>query len=328
MDARHVAQSTDSAGQVGVELADLATRLAVALPGEMCGQMGRVRRSRFERPPEPEAVIERIGALVESLGAPVAAGVGVAFWGRVEPVRGEVADARAGAAWAGFPFGARLAARLGAPVRLMTGVSAAARAEALAGAAAGRSPLLYVHLGRRVTSALALDGVPLLGAHYDAGRLGHWQTGLDGPRCACGAQGHLDPLVSAQSLVRLAIGVAADDEDTLAAIHRVTGMRAEALTAAQLIGLARDGVRPLRDLVEYALDALAGALANLVMTLDPAVIVIGGPLALADEVFFVWLRERLAAHLAGAPPEIAAAACEPFGALRGAIWPEPASGAN
>ena len=309
-------------GMIGVELADLATRLAVAMPGERRGAMGRMRRFRFERPPTPAAVIEQVATLVEALGAPQAPGVGVACWASVNPAHGTITDARYGAGWAGFPFAERLAARLGVQAQVMTGVNAAARAEALVGAAAGRSPLLYVHLGRSVASAFVIAGEPALGARYDAGRLGHWQTGLDGPRCVCGARGHLEPLVSAQSLVRQAIGVAADDEATLAAIHRVTRQRAEALTAPQLIALARDGVRPLRELVDGALDALAGALANLVVTLDPAIIVIGGPLAQADEIVIVWLRERVAARLAGVtePPLIAAATLEPTAALLGAIW--------
>lgn len=332
MDERGEAQVVGGdAGLLGVELADLATRLAVAAPGEQRGQLGRMRRFRFERPPTPDAVIEQVATLVGALTAPtaptapiapIAPGVVVACWGKVDPARGEITDARYGAGWAGVPFAARLAARLDVPVRLMTGVNAAARAEALVGAAAGRSPLLYVHLGRSVASAFVIAGEPALGAHYDAGRLGHWQTGLNGPRCVCGAQGHLEPLVSAQSLVRQAIGIAADDEATLAAIHRVTRQRAEALTTPQLIALARDGVRPLRELVDDALDALAGALANLAVTLDPAMILIGGPLAQADEIVIVWLRERIAARLArvAEPPLIAAAALEPTAALLGAIW--------
>ena len=173
----------------------------------------------------------------------------------------------------------------------------------------------------RFASALVLAGEPLAGAHDDAGRLGHWQTGLHDLRCVCGAQGHLEPLASAQSLVRLAIGVAADDDDTLAAIHRVTGRRAEALKATQVVALARDGVRPLAELVELVVDALSVALANLAVTLDPAIIVIGGPLALGDEVFFVWLREQLARRLFGIreAPEIAPSTLEPNGALLGGL---------
>jgi glucokinase len=181
--------------------------------------------------------------------------------------------------------------------------------------------MLYVHLGRSVSSAFVVAGMPITGAHGADGRLGHWQTGMDGPRCQCGAYGHLEPLASAQSLVRLAIGAAADDDETLAAIHRVTGVRAEAMTAAQVVALARDGARPLRELVDHVVAALASALANLVVTLDPALIVIGGPLALADGVFFDWLSQQVAARLvdvAEAPP-IRPATTEPRGALIGAL---------
>ncbi|HEY8323419.1 MAG TPA: ROK family protein [Ktedonobacterales bacterium] len=306
---------------IGVELADLATRLTALAVGADGQPLGRVQRVRLERPPTPEQVVERLSALIveQSAGA-VPMEVGVAVWAHVNPERGVVDEPRYGAAWNAYPFAERLSARVGAPVRLIAGVNAAARAEARAGAAVGQSPLLYIHLGRSVTSALAIAGEPLLGARHDAGRLGHWQTGSDGPRCQCGARGHLDPLASAQSLVRLAIGVAADDDEALAAIHRITGMRAEALTAPQVIALARDGVRAIRELVEVLVDALAGALANLVVTLDPAIIVIGGPLALADVVYLGWLRERLSERLAGvaAPPLIVAATLEPNAAALGA----------
>lgn len=328
-------QADGGAVAIGVELADLATRLAVVAVTADGRRIEHIQRLRLERPPTPEQAVERLGELVARLTAPPHAvispvsSVGVAAWTRVDPARGVIADARFGATWEAFPLAERLAARLGAPTRLLSGVSAAARAEARQGAAVGRSPLLYIHLGRSVASALVVDGVPLEGARFDAGQLGHWQTGLDGPRCVCGATGHLEPLVSAQSLVRLAIGMAADDEQALTAIHRVTGMRAEALTAPQVVALARDDVRVIRELVDVAVDALAGALANLVVALDPAVVVIGGPLAKADSVFLDWLRERLRARLAGVadPPAIAAAALEPDGAALGAIWrPEPSAG--
>jgi predicted NBD/HSP70 family sugar kinase len=317
------ARDHDPAHASGVELADLATRLAVVAVSVDGQRHGHIQRARLERPPTPEQVVERLSAMMreQSAGAPPAE-VGVAVWAHVNPDLGVVDESRYGASWNAFPFAERLGERVGAPVRLIAGVNAAARAEARSGAAAGRSPLLYVHLGRTVSSALVVDGEPLVGAYHDAGRLGHWQTGMDGPRCQCGARGHLDPLASAQSLVRLAIGVAADDDEALAAIHRVTGMRAEALTAPQVVALARDGVQAIRELADLAVEALAGALANLVVTLDPAIIVIGGPLALADDVFVGWLRERLSDRLASVTtsPLVASAALEPNAAALGAAW--------
>lgn len=328
MDDEPQAHTHDPAIAIGVELADLATRLAVVAVGADGQRLGRIQRARLERPPTPEQVVDRLSAMIREQSADAQpAEVGVAVWAHVSPDLGVIDEPRYGAAWNAFPFAGRLGERVGAPVRLIAGVNAAARAEARSGAAVGRSPLLYVHLGRTVSSALVVDGEPLVGARHEAGRLGHWQTGLDGPRCQCGARGHLDPLAAAQSLARLAIGVAADDDEALAAIHRVTGMRAEALTAPQVVALARDGVRAIRELVDVAVEALAGALANLVVTLDPAIIVIGGPLALADDVWLRWLRERLSDRLAGVTtsPLLAYATLEPNAAALGATWLSRAS---
>ncbi len=321
--------TAETRGQIGVEITDLGMRVHVAVALAATGAP-TLRSAAFPQPPEPEMLVERVSALVAAGAATQGiqpTGVGVAVWGRARATRGELDDPRFGAAWAGVNLAARLSDALGVPVRLATGVQAAAQAEALVGAGVGRSPLLYVHLGRTVTSALVVNSESLTGAHDDEGRLGHWQTGLDGPRCVCGATGHLEPLVSAQSLIRLAIGAAADDDEALAAIHRVTGRRAEALTIPQLVRLAQQEPGPLRELLLYATDALASALANLKLTLDPAVTLIGGPFAQADDVFFVWLRERVTARLAGVgsidAAEIGPASIAAHGAAIGALLLAP-----
>ncbi len=312
---------SDDARRIGVEIADLGARMTFALSSDGSGQPEQVRHARFERPPTPDEVIGRLEALCSDLGGPLLRSVGVAVWGGVDSLRGVVTDARFGAEWSKYPFATRLSERLGAPVHLVSGVSAAAYAETLVGAGVGRSPLLFVHLGRSVASSLIVNGQPLLGAYGHEGRLGHWQTGMETPRCVCGAYGHLEPLVSAQSLVRLAIGAAADDDEALGAIHRVTGVRAEALTAPQVVTLAASGIKPLQELLDHALLALSSALANLIVTLDPAMILIGGPLALADDRYYIWLREAVTGRLSGIAdtPQIGPATAEPRGALVGAL---------
>lgn len=320
-------QQCDEKRRIGIEIADMGARITFALSSDGSGQPELVRHARFERPPTPDEVIGRLETLYADVGMPSLRSVGVAAWGSVDSLRGVVSDGRFGPEWSEYPFANRLSERLGTPVHLVSGVSAAARAEALVGAGVGYSPLLFVHLGRSVASSLVVNGQPIVGAYGHDGRLGHWQTGMETPRCVCGAYGHLDPLVSAQSLVRLAIGAAADDDEALAAISRVTGARAEALTAPQLVSLAANGVQPLRELLDHANAALASALANLILTLDPAVILIGGPLALADDRYYIWLRDAVTACLSGVAetPLVGPATAEPRGALVGALTLEPLS---
>jgi glucokinase len=175
--------------------------------------------------------------------------------------------------------------------------------------------VLYVALGRTVSAAFLLDGRLYRGAHGRSGDLAHWLVRPDGPRCSCGARGHLQPIASAQSLVRTMIGRAVDHPASEAAMLRVSGGRAEAMTAPQVARLAAEGDPVAAGVIGEAVEALAAALANLVAALDPGVVVLGGPLA-AGDAFLGPLGERLAAL------------CRPFGAapplLPGALEPDPA----
>lgn len=323
MDEQRGIRYADYRGRIGISIADLGTRVEVVWSPDG-GESFHVKSIDFDRPPSPDELVARIGERVKSIAEDMPdplSGAGVAVWGRIDSVRGVLTDSRFGEEWSGVALASRLRLALGVPTRLTTGVMAAARAEYLSRAEQRHSPLLYVHIGRILASALVVNGEPVIGAHADEGRLEHWRTGRDGPRCVCGEVGHLGPLASAQSLVRLAIGVAANDDDALAAIQRVTGGRAEALTVVQLINLANEGVSALREFVEYALDALADALANLTVTLDPSIIVIGGPHAHAKTVFDDWLRLRVAERLQGAGvlPEIVPARFVRRGAGYGAM---------
>ncbi len=329
---------------VGVEIAESATRLTLTRSSEAGAQRWH---ARLTPPVEPEAAIEAINALItraltsnDSEALPKRAsvsGIGAALWGELDAAREYTRSGRLPAAWEGFPLAQRLAERWGAPVHLETAVNAAALAEARLGAGqnvqniqSARS-MLYVLLGRNVAAAMIHDGRPWHGALGSEGMLGHWLVYPDGrtpagnpaPRCACGALGHLDPIASAQSIVRHAIGRASATDESTAAMLRISGGRAEAMTAPQVVELAAQGDPAATSVLDDALDALALAVANIVALLDPSVLVIGGPLALAGERFYEPLRQRVASLTASyRPPEaqapIIAGRLEPFAALRGA----------
>ncbi len=329
-----------SAEIVGIEIAGSATRFTFTAGDTPLAGRGH---ERFPRPVTPdEAVTVIAGALAHAHALrggfqnppsremllqehsprppiPVALGVALAD-AVVDAGRGIVRRLRYAPGWDGFPLAERLAERTRATVRLASATNAAAVAEARAGAGQGRESMLYVALGRTITSSFVVGGRYLAGAHDTEGQLGHVLVRPDGPRCACGAYGHLDPLASAQSLVRNLIGRASDSDESTAAMLRVSGGRAEAITAPQVVQLADEGDPAARVVLDEALDALAVALANLVAALDPAAIVIGGPLAAAGEGFFGPLAARLDAL------------CRPFAAapelLPGTMGPMAALGAR
>jgi glucokinase len=232
-----------------------------------------------------------------------------------------VRQVRLASGWEDFPLARALAERWGGPAVILTTTQAATLAEARLGAGRGRQQVIYLWLGRSVAAGLLLHGTLYLGAHGAAGNLAHWQARPDGPRCSCGARGHLEPITSAQSLVRTMIGRAVDAPASEAAMLRITGGRAEAMTAEQVARLAAEGDPVAVGVVGEALDALAPALANLAVALDPDVIVLGGPLAGAAAGFVAPLGARVAAlcqPFMAAPP-VHAGELDPVAALVGAV---------
>jgi glucokinase len=326
---------------VGIEIAESGTRISAAY-----GQLAPDTRvvARFSAPPSPDEAVARIAQLAQearrrlgdvgiegvtdhaehreerSADMPIKATVAVA--GRVS--RGTVVSLPQAPDWRGFPLGRRLTDVLGGPLQVVSETTAAGYAEGQEGGAKAFPQrylgVFYVHLGRSVTSSYARGRLLLAGAHGAEGLLGHMRVRADGPRCACGAYGHLDPIGSSQAVVRTMIGRASDHEESLSAMLRVTGGRAEAISAAQVVRLAEEGDPVAEGVLDEALNALALALANAVALLDPAVIVLGGPLAEAGAAFFAPLSTRLCTACRHLPemPGLVAATLGPRAPLIGA----------
>lgn len=321
---------TDAPGDrvpVGVVIAASGTRLSVGTGDPPSAQR---LSARFPTPPMPGEAVEALLALVRRAAQEhsgeraVPAGIGVAVAGQVDPHTGGILAFPQAPGWAGFPLAARLNEALGVPVRVCSEVDAAALAEATIGAGSAgtlASPLLYVSLGRSVQASLVVEGRVLAGAHGAAGRLGHVRVAAQGPRCACGDVGHLDPIASSQAVVRTMIGRASDREESLAAMLRVTGGRAEAITAPQVVALAEGGDPAAQAVISEAQAALALGLADAVALLDPALIVVAGPLAEAGPAFLGPLTARLreVCRYQAEPPQLVPAQLGARAALDGAL---------
>jgi len=331
---------------IGVEIADSATRFTAMLApiratphasdaSEITAPQSQRRwYARLPAPPSPIAALDALHTLIERAlresgfvvnTTPGALSIGVAFQGEVDAAQGRILGMRSAEGWEEYPLAARLAERCGGSVSIETATDAAALVEAQRGAGRAQRSLLYALLARNVTSAFVLDGRIAHGAHGRAGRLGHWYVAPDGPRCACGMRGHLDPLASAQSLVRNAIGRASASDESTAAMLRIADGRAEAMTAAQVVQLAAQGDPAAGEVVGAAQAALALAFANLIAVLDPGLIVVGGPLVEAGDAFFAPLNAQTQALCAdwapvGTTARIVPGALEPFAALAGALW--------
>jgi glucokinase len=234
------------------------------------------------------------------LGAvPVA--IGVVTPGLVDDESGVVRYA-ANLRFRDVPLRALIGDDLGLPVAVGHDARAAGVAEAVAGAARGLDDFLLLPLGTGIAAAVVVRGVPLAGATFAAGEVGHMPVYPGGEPCSCGQRGCLEVYASAGGLAR-----------RYSRLSGTSGVDSRAIADAV-------GANPVaREVWDDATQALGTALATLTLTLDPARIVLGGGLADAGDLFFEPVRDALRAALAWRePPPVLRSAFGARAALVGA----------
>lgn len=270
------------------------------------------RRWPTPRDRGPEAVVaavldaatELVTLAGEAAGRPPSA-IGVASLGVVDPVRG-VAVLSAATGWTDVPLAAAVGERTGVPAVLVHDIGAAAAAEAAARPGPPPGPLCFVAVGTGIGGAVVVDGRPVTGAHHRLGEIGHVPvSGSDEP-CGCGRRGCLERVASGAALVR--------------AYRERTGVEDPA-GAAGIARRAAAGDADAAAVWDRGCAALAEALVLSSVLLDPAVIVLGGGVALAGEQLLAPVRAGIARGLGRLPgtPAVEAARLGDGAALAGAF---------
>lgn len=156
----------------------------------------------------------------------------------------------------------------------------AAYAEWVMGAAVGRRVALTISVGTGIGAGLVVDGEIWRGAGF-AGEVGHMQIGGGDLECPCGRRGCWETMVSGRQL-----GIAAARlglEPTAEALARsAAGGSPRAIAALRLAG-----------------GWLGVGVANLMLVLDPDVVVVAGGVSLAGDLILDAARDRIASGLPG-----------------------------
>lgn len=191
------------------------------------------------------------------------------------------------------------------PVAVENDATAAAWAEFLFGAGVGKDPLVMVTVGTGIGGGLVIDGKVQRGARGFAGEFGHMPVSVDGPDCACGLKGCLEAVASGTAIARMAKEVFGDTT----VLRSLAKDDVTAVTGAMVADAAGAGDEVCLRVMAEAGKALGAGLFGLAMAIDPQVIVVGGGVAEAGEMFLGPAREEVERRFAGraAPVAIVAA---------------------
>src|SRR5947199_2723257 len=283
---------------VGVEISGSGSHLSVAL-ADLNGALLYKARHPLEYVPDSETVLRLVDDMVAEVTAPgrLQDGrllrIGVAVGGLVDTTHGIVRTLHHAHGWDNFPLQEYLEEKLDVPCIIDNNANAVALAEVQCGAGLGERDVLYVGLGRGIGGSMVMDGKIYHGATCLAGEIGHMLVKENGPKCSCGAFGHLEAIASAQAISRTMIGLSVEYPETEAAISRVTGARAERITAEQVFQLAAGGDPIAQRVIEDVYTYLGIAIANIVYLINPGLIVLGGQVALAGELLIAPLQARV-----------------------------------
>lgn len=212
-------------------------------------------------------------------------GIGVGVPGLPDYDRGTVVFAP-NLHWRNVALAQPLQAALRIPVFLDNDANVAALGEQWCGAGRGAEHMALITIGTGIGCGLILDGKIYRGATFSAGEIGHITMDPQGPACNCGRRGCLENFTSATALMRMAHEAVEQGRDTVLAQIACSSPR-------DIFGAAQQGDAVAKQIIHKAGFYLGWAIGNLVNTLNPQLVLIGGGVAQAGELILEPIRQRV-----------------------------------
>jgi glucokinase len=243
----------------------------------------------------PDAVVGRIGALVNDLSArvghaPAALGLGIPG----------LADLESGVTkflpnlptqWRGVGVRAKLEPQIGCPVYLLNDARMATLGELTFGHGRTAGTMVFFGLGTGVGGGVVVDGKLRLGPMGAAGELGHQTIVPDGPLCGCGNYGCLEtlasgPAIAAQGVWLMQCGRAPN-------LYDLVEGDASRVTPKEMAAAAARGDEAVRAALERVSGYIGIGVANMVVSLQPELAVLGGGVAEVGAPLFDAVRRAV-----------------------------------
>ena len=157
------------------------------------------------------------------------------------------------------------------------------------GAAQGYKNVLGLAVGTGIGGGIIVDGKLVSGEHGAGGEVGHIKIEPNGKLCGCGQKGCWEAYASATGIIREANSRLAVSKQNL--LYETT--KGRELEAKDVFDAAKKGDEFSLDIVDYEAEKLAFGIGNLLSILDPEIVVVGGGVALAGDILFDRVKEKL-----------------------------------
>ena len=321
---------------------DFEARNIMAVAVDFSDRPLRNAHKRIDAGDSVEQVVANIARAIEEVLPPAGSrilAIGVGVPGIVDSRRGVAVHYKFIRQWNDVPLAQTLSDRFGVPVFLENNARSMALAELWFGQGKGHEDFLCVGIRSGIGVGMVLNGRLYCGAHHAAGELGKWRCPrVQGSAAPWFAQGASDAAGDGPELEEIA-SVRAVQQALQSAIAQgkrsVLSRSKSGLSVTDVVEACQQRDALTVRVTGEAAGALGWAVGQLSLAVDPAKIVLAGPLTALGEMFLVPLRARVDQVLRPSgmrPPEIVNSNMGEFSGALGAAalalheWKPPVAG--
>lgn len=230
-----------------------------------------------------DAVIEDIYRVVDALlkdnksGEDVK-GIGIGIPGIADPHTGEVIVC-VNLNWYNVPLRAKLAEKTSLPVYIDNDATVAGVAEFQVAQEGKYKDAIILTLGTGVGGGVLVDGKVVSGHHGIGSELGHMLIGESLYTCNCGRNGCLETFASSTAIIHYAKYLIQSGR-TSTMMDAVSG-DLDKISGEVIFSAAKAGDAVAEEVVDRLVTYLSRGIMNIVCTLDPEIVFLGGGLSMA-----------------------------------------------
>ncbi len=245
-----------------------------------------------------DAVMARIARLIESVIAANGCsksdvgGVGIGVPGVLDLDRGLVLFLpNLPGTWPNVPLRDTIAHDVGLPVQLLNDVRSITFGEWMFGAGRGVEAMACFAIGTGIGGELVINGRLHLGIGGTGGELGHQTIDLNGPVCGCGNRGCVEAYASGPAIT--AMGLKAITQGLTTRLGELVDYDLNRITPEVIAQAAQAGDAIAKDIYERAGMYIGIGVANVLVSVGPRKVVIGGGVAQAGDLLLDPIRRTV-----------------------------------
>jgi N-acetylglucosamine repressor len=209
-------------------------------------------------------------------------GIGICAPGPLDPREGVFTTVPNFPGWNDVPLARIVEEETGVRTILDNDATACALAEQWFGIAQDMNTFVYILADSGVGGGIVIDGELYHGQHDIGGEIGHTTVDLHGERCGCGNVGCLELYSAPQAIAAEVRKTVQGGRQSL--VELWGGEDLDALTFEMIVRAARQGDAVALEAIQGMSQALAVGVINLMHSLDPEAILIGGQAGVTDEI--------------------------------------------